>query len=349
MSIQEYLHIHNLDAIIVTNLLNIRYLTGFSGSNALLLATKERIVLITDFRYQQQVAQELKIEAEVIIAQSALEALVLERLRTCKRIAFEGNYLTADQFEKYRTLFTKQELLLVDIDCLRLIKSEQEIAATRCAADIANRAFTRLLGELKIGMSEQEVAALLEYYTRSMGASKMAFDTIVASGINSAMPHAQPTAKPLNDGDFVTIDFGAVYAGYHSDMTRTFVMGRANEQQRQVYNTVLQAQLAALQLVQPGTECSAVDKAARKLITSAGYGEFFGHATGHGTGLQIHEEPRLSALSKQVLQAGMLVTVEPGIYIPEFGGVRIEDLIVVRPQGQDVLTATIDKQLLEIY
>ena len=349
MSIQEYLQTCELDAIIVANLLNIRYLTGFSGSNALLLATRERTIVITDFRYQEQIKQELKVDAEVIISQSNIEQTVTEVLHTSRTIALEGNYLNANQYEKYRAMFADKELKLVDIDSLRLIKSAQEIECTRQAADIANSAFAKLLSEIKIGMSEQQVAALLDYYTRSMGAEKMAFDTIVASGVHSAMPHAKPTDKPLNTGDFVTIDFGAVYAGYHSDMTRTFVMGSASANQRIVYTTVLQAQLAALSLVKPGTACIDADKAARDIITAAGYGEFFGHATGHGTGLQIHEQPRLSALSTEVLAAGMLVTVEPGIYIPDFGGVRIEDLVAVTPQGQDVLTAKIDKQLLEIH
>lgn len=349
MSIQEYLQTNDLDAIVVTNLLNIRHLTGFSGSNALLLATRARTIVITDFRYQEQIKRELKLEAEVVIAQVGLDTIISESLQDCKCIAFEGNYLTANQYDRYRALLIGKELKLVDIDSLRLLKNAQEIAATKQAADIANQAFSKLLTEIKVGMSEQQVAALLDYYTRSMGAEKMAFDTIVASGLHSAMPHAKPTSKPLNSGDLVTIDFGAVYAGYHSDMTRSFVMGCATDKQREVYNTVLQAQLAALSLVQVGVACSAVDKAARDIITTAGYGEFFGHATGHGTGLQIHEEPRLSSASQQLLQAGMLVTVEPGIYIPGFGGVRIEDLVAVTPHGQDVLTAQIDKQLLEIH
>ena len=349
MSIQEYWQTSELDAIIVTNLLNIRYLTGFSGSNALMLATRERLMLITDFRYQEQVKQELTVDADVIISQSNIEQIVADTLQDSKTIALEGNHLNANQYEKYRAMFSDKELELVDIDSLRLIKSAREIECTRQAADIANAAFAKLLSEIKIGMSEQQVAALLDYYTRSMGAEKMAFDTIVASGVHSAMPHVKPTDKPLAMGDFVTIDFGAVYAGYHSDMTRTFVMGTASTNQRTVYATVLQAQLTALSLVKSGTACSDVDKAARDIITAAGYGEFFGHATGHGTGLQIHEQPRLSALSTEVLSAGMLVTVEPGIYIPSFGGVRIEDLVAVTPMGQDVLTAKIDKQLLEIH
>ena len=348
MNIHKYLQTNKLDALVVNNLLNIRYLTGFSGSNAMLIFTDKRTVFVTDFRYKQQCEQELTIDAQVVIT-TAVHELLTEILQDCRRVAFEGAHITAAQFESYRKLLADKELLLVDIDEFRVIKTPDEIACIRKAADIANQAFTKLLGVIKTGMSEIEVAALLEYYTRSMGADKMAFDTIVASGLNSAMPHAQPTDKLLADGDFVVIDFGAVYQGYHSDMTRTFVMGQASSQQREIYNTVLLAQFGALNLIKPGTPTSKVDAAARTIIANAGYGEFFGHATGHGVGLQIHEEPRLSAVSQQILQAGMVVTNEPGIYVPGLGGVRIEDLVVVTEQGHDVLTAPIDKKLLEIY
>lgn len=350
MILQEYLKNNSYQALLVTNLTNIRYFTGFSGSNATLLILEDRVVIFTDFRYQEQIRSELKIEAEIQISgDETLTEFMKKHLNTMDKIAVEAEYVTARQMEKYRQILPRVSWSLVDLDNFRIIKSKQEIECIKKAAMIADQAFTRLTKNLQVGMSEIEVAALLEYYMRTLGSEKLAFETIVASGENSSKPHAKPGVRNLSTGDFVTIDFGAVCQGYHSDITRTVVMGKASNRQREIYQIVLTAQLKALDKVKTGITAAEVDFAAREEIIQAGYGQFFGHSTGHGVGLQIHEEPRIAAGNiNVVLQENMVITVEPGIYLPGFGGVRIEDLIVVTKNGKDILTAT-EKQLLEIY
>lgn len=350
MILQEFLKNNSVQALIVNNLDNIRYFTGFSGSNATLLILADQVILFTDFRYQEQVRSELKIEAEIkILGSESVNSALGRYFQTISKIAVEGEHITAKQQEKYREIFPNCSWVLVDLDGFRLIKSQQEIDNIRKAAEIADKAFAQLLKSLQVGMSEIEVAALLEYYMRNLGAERLAFETIVASGENSSKPHAKPGQRLLSRGDFVTLDFGAVFQGYHSDMTRTVVMGKASKRQKELYALVLEAQKTALEKVVAGVSAAEVDFAARHLISQAGYGEFFGHSTGHGVGLQIHEEPRISSGNVGlILKENMVITIEPGIYIPGFGGVRIEDLVVVTKQGKDVLTAT-DKQLLEIY
>ena len=237
--------------------------------------------------------------------------------------------------------------LAINLDELRMIKDSDEIGMIEAAVNIADRAFARLLPQLRIGMAEIEAAALLEFYMRQLGAEGTSFSTIVASGRRSSLPHGQPTEKKLAAGDFVTFDFGALYNGYCSDITRTVVLGKANSRQRQIYNTVLTAQSASIAVLRQGTLCSAADKAARAVIEEAGYGEYFGHGAGHSLGLAIHEEPRLSENCDTVLRSGMVVTVEPGIYIPDWGGVRIEDVAVITDDGARILTAT-GKEMLEL-
>ena len=350
MILQEFIQTNAFQALIVNNLDNIRYFTGFSGSNATLLVLEERLILFTDFRYQEQVQLELKVKAEVrILGSESLLSQLQEYLVDKQLIAIEGSYTTATQLEKYRGILPKVSFKLVDLDSFRLVKSPEELLNIKKASTIADQAFARLLKSISIGMSELEVAALLEYYMRNLGAEKLAFETIVASGENSSKPHAKPTHKSLNLGDFVTIDFGAVCNGYHSDITRTIGMGKANKRQSEIYQLVLQAQLSALESVTAGVSAARVDLKAREIITQAGYGQFFGHSTGHGVGLQIHEQPRIASTNTEmILQENMVITIEPGIYIPGFGGVRIEDLLVVRKHGKDIFTAT-EKQLLEIY
>lgn len=350
MILQEFLKNNSVQALIVNNLDNIRYFTGFSGSNATLLILADQVILFTDFRYQEQVRSELKIEAEIkILGSESVNSALGRYFQTISKIAVEGEHITAKQLEKYREIFPNCSWVLVDLDGFRLIKSQQEIDNIRKAAEIADKAFAQLLKSLQVGMSEIEVAALLEYYMRNLGAERLAFETIVASGENSSKPHAKPGQRLLSRGDFVTLDFGAVFQGYYSDMTRTVVMGKASKRQKELYALVLEAQKTALEKVVAGVSAAEVDFAARHLISQAGYGEFFGHSTGHGVGLQIHEEPRISSGNVGlILKENMVITIEPGIYIPGFGGVRIEDLVVVTKQGKDVLTAT-DKQLLEIY
>ena len=233
------------------------------------------------------------------------------------------------------------------LDGLRVIKNEEELAWMERAEQIGDEAFSYILGELRPGISELEVAAKLEYFMRSNGAEKVSFDAIVASGLNSAMPHAVPTGKLLEKGDFVTLDFGCKYQGYCSDMTRTVVIGKADSRQKEIYQIVLDAQLAALEGLRPGMTGAEGDRLAREAIEKAGYGEYFGHGLGHSVGLEIHEKPALSMKDQTVLCPGMIETVEPGIYIPGFGGVRIEDMVVLTETGIRNLTSS-PKELIEV-
>ena len=227
------------------------------------------------------------------------------------------------------------------------IKTEEELTYLARAEEIGDKAFEKLLKVVKPGMTELEVAAELEYLMKKEGAEDLSFNTIIASGLNSSMPHAIPGYKKLEVGDFVTCDFGCKYKGYCSDMTRTFVLGKASEKQKEIYNVVLKAQLAGLAAVKAGVSGSSVDKVSRDIIAEAGYGEYFGHGLGHSVGLFIHESPRLSPSDDTILQAGMIETVEPGIYVPGFGGVRIEDMVVVTEDGCRNLAHS-PKELIEV-
>ena len=234
-----------------------------------------------------------------------------------------------------------------EVNLLRCIKTEEELEKVAKAEAIGDQAFQKILGDIKPGVTELTIAAKLDYYMRELGAEGNSFDTIVASGLHSAMPHAVPTAKKLEKGDFITMDFGCRYDGYCSDMTRTVVLGEASSKQKEIYGIVLKAQMAALEQICAGKTVSEVDQVARGLIAEAGYGEYFGHGLGHSVGLFIHEEPRLSPKCHSVLQKNMTMTVEPGIYIPEFGGVRIEDLVVITEKGCRNLAHS-PKELIEL-
>jgi Xaa-Pro aminopeptidase len=255
-------------------------------------------------------------------------------------------------FKEYETLkegLQIKELQKVSglVENIRMIKDDEELKCLKTAVEIGDAAFKYLLSYIRPGVTEMEVALELEYFMKKQGASKLSFDSIVASGLHSSMPHAQPTNKEIEKGDFLTLDFGCIYNGYCSDMTRTIVMGHANEKQKNIYNTVLEAQLKALNTIQAGLTGKEADKSARDVIHKAGYGDYFGHGLGHAVGLYIHEEPRLSPSSTHTLLENMVVTVEPGIYVAGFGGVRIEDLVIVNDKG--ILNYTESpKELIEL-
>jgi len=233
------------------------------------------------------------------------------------------------------------------IASLRWIKSDAEIEKIQTAAKICDDAFANLLNHIKIGVTEKELALALEFDIRSHGASDVSFDTIVATGARSAMPHAIPTDAPVKDGDFLLFDFGALYEGYCSDITRTVIVGTPNDQMLAIYETVLEAQLSALSAIKTGAKCSDIDKIARDIISSAGYGENFGHALGHSVGVEIHESPTFSSVCHEILQNNMVLTVEPGIYIENLGGVRIEDTVVIMENNPQILTKT-SKKLINL-
>ncbi|MDR2006876.1 MAG: aminopeptidase P family protein [Acidaminococcales bacterium] len=337
-----------LDCMIVTDLRNVRYLSGFSGSAGLLLLSRGKTLLYTDFRYAEQAERQaegftMRVHAGDV---DVFEAVGAE-ISGCRTIGFEEKHITVENFERMKRKITGKNWCALNLDDLRMVKDNGEISLIETAVNIADKAFARLLPKLCAGMTEIEAVAWLEFYMRQLGADGTSFNTIVASGARSSLPHGQPTEKKLAAGDFITFDFGAVYQGYCSDITRTVILGKADSRQRLIYDTVLSAQLAAISVLKPGVACKAVDEKARAIIKEAGYGECFGHGTGHSLGLAIHENPRLSQTCDVILRAGMVVTVEPGIYIPSWGGVRIEDVAVITDDGARILTAT-GKELLEL-
>jgi len=264
-------------------------------------------------------------------------------------LGFEANQVRYSTYQSLKERLAAKELVPLsgELAELRRIKTAEEIELHRQAEHIGDIAFEEILKELKPGVTELEIAAKLEYIMKMNGADKLSFESIVASGGNSSKPHAEPGHKKIESGDFVTMDFGCVYNGYCSDMTRTVVVGKANEKQKEIYNTVLKAQLAVLDMLKPGYPGKAYDKVARDLIYGAGYEGYFGHGLGHSVGLEIHENPRFSMIEEDIIEAGMIMTVEPGIYIPDFGGVRIEDMVVMTADGYENLTHS-EKELIEL-
>ncbi|WBP94530.1 Xaa-Pro peptidase family protein [Mycolicibacterium neoaurum] len=324
----------DLDAMLVTDLVNVRYLSGFTGSNAALLVFAERDtpVLATDGRYVTQAAAQAP-DAEVVIERAVGPALVARAADGVRRLGFESHVVTVDGFTSLERAGAGVEFVRAAgmVERLREVKDAGEIAILRLACEAADAALHDLVarGCLRPGRTEKEVRRDLESLMLDHGADGVSFETIVATGSNSAIPHHRPTDAVLAAGDFVKIDFGALVAGYHSDMTRTFVLGSAADWQRELYALVATAQAAGRAAVVPGAELSAVDAAAREVIADAGHAEHFGHGLGHGVGLQIHEAPGISASAVGTLLAGAAVTVEPGVYLPGRGGVRIEDTLVV--------------------
>ena len=336
-----------LDALLVQKPENRRYLSGFSGSDGCLIVKEKEAFLVTDGRYTTQAKQECDTTIGIVLQRTSLWRTVGECLGASLIVGVEKDAVTYDQWEKIGEALPGTTLAPVTLDNLRQVKDEREIRLIAEAVRIADVAFARLIQELRPGMTELEAAARLEYFMRSNGAEGLAFETIAASGVRSALPHGQPTQKLLHQGDLLTLDFGAVYGGYCSDITRTVVVGRADCWQRALYEDVLTAQLAALAAIKPGIAASQVDAVAREKLRQSGRVAAFNHGLGHSLGLAIHEEPRFSPSCDAVLAPGMVMTVEPGAYYPGIGGVRIEDTVVVTETGCRKLTQT-DKRLLEI-
>jgi Xaa-Pro aminopeptidase len=327
-----------LDAMLVTDLVNVRYLSGFTGSNAALLvfADGRDPVLATDGRYRTQAAQQAP-DLEVAIERACGRHLVgRAAAEGVRRLGFESHVVTVDGFDALAKELGEAgttELVRASgtVEALREVKDAGEVALLRLACEAADAALTDLVarGGLRPGRTERQVSRELEALMFDHGADGVSFETIVATGANSAIPHHRPTDAELAAGDFVKIDFGALVGGYHSDMTRTFVLERAADWQREIYQLVAAAQRAGREALRAGAQLCDVDAAARRVIMDAGYGEQFGHSLGHGVGLQIHEAPGISATAAGTLLAGSVVTVEPGVYLPDRGGVRIEDTLVV--------------------
>lgn len=341
---------NQVDAMLITSSSNRRYITGFTGSSGYALITQNEAVFITDFRYTTQAGKQAPlfeiVQHDGVIIDSVKEQL--ERLNV-KTLGFEQDFVTFSIFKQFEEKFNGVELLALSqvVEKLRLVKDEEELKLVKKAAEIADNAFSYLLTVIMPGMREVEVAIALEYKMRELGADGASFDTIVASGYRSALPHGIASDKVIENGDLVTIDFGAVYKGYVSDVTRTIVMGEPSDKQKEIYNIVLEAQLNGVNNIKPGLTGKEADALTRDLINNHGYAEHFGHGTGHGIGMDVHEGPTLSPRGEVVLSPGMIVTVEPGIYIPDFGGVRIEDDVVITQDGGEVITKT-TKELIII-
>jgi Xaa-Pro aminopeptidase len=345
-----------LDAVLVTNLLNVRYLTGFTGSNGVLLLRADGAdVLGTDGRYTTQAGTQAP-DVELLIDRGTVSAVAREAVRSgAGRLGFESHEVTVDGYAGLEKVLAEEasgptpELVSIEraVEDLRAIKDEGEIESLRRACAVADQALAELAAEgaLRPGRTELQVGRELDARMLSLGADEVSFETIVAAGANSAVPHHRPDGTVLRAGDFLKLDFGATVDGYHSDMTRTLVLGEPADWQREIYELVAAAQAAGRAALAVGADVVAVDKAARDVIAEAGHGEHFAHGLGHGVGLEIHEAPGIGPLGAGTLAAGMAVTVEPGVYLPGHGGVRIEDTLVVTDDVPELLTLT-SKELL---
>lgn len=331
-----------LDALLVTQLTNVRYLTGFTGSNAVLIVGDDAATLVTDGRYASQAPAQLAAagaRADVEIAADP-HPVVAAALGGARRLGLEAGAVTWAQQRVYGERLAGVELVPTTelVELLRLRKDAGEVARIEAAAGITDAAVAAVLPLLLDGATELDVAAELDHRVRRLGASGSAFETIVAAGLNGALPHARPTARPIAEGDLVVIDVGATVDGYRSDMTRTYVVGEPTADQRRHLDVVAEAQAAGVAAVAPGAAARDVDAACREVIEAAGWGAAFVHGTGHGVGLDIHEAPGVNGTAAASLAAGQVITVEPGVYLPGTGGVRVEDTVVVTDQGCRPLT-----------
>ncbi len=330
----------DIDGVLITSGYNRRYMTGFSGSAGVAIISGEQAVFITDFRYVEQATSQLNGYEVVEHKASILDeiAIQVERLGI-KKLGFEEEHVS---FQTYRTYKNGIHASLVPlsgvIEKLRLIKTDAEIKILKDATEIADNAFQHILTYIKAGIKEIDVSNELEFYMRKQGAISSSFDIIVASGYRSALPHGVASDKIIESGDFVTLDFGAYYKGYCSDITRTVSVGKPSAELKNIYDIVLESQLRGMAGIRPGITGKEADALTRDYITEKGFGEFFGHSTGHGIGLEVHEGPSLSKKSDMLLEPGMVVTVEPGIYVAGLGGVRIEDDTVVTKEGNQSLS-----------
>jgi Xaa-Pro aminopeptidase len=341
---------NNLDVLIATEINHVRYLSGFTGSNGIVVITPGKSFFLTDFRYQVQSQKEVKC-CKVIIASRQLltELPKLPVFGKKTRVGFEADFVSVTTLAKFKELLPDVEFKPAAqlVESLSIVKDAEEIRRVKKAVRIADKAFSEIVDLLKPGVAEKDIALEIEFKMRRLGAEKESFETIVASGQRSAMPHGRASEKKLRKGDFVTIDFGCLYKGYASDITRTVVLGKATEKQKKIYEIVLTAQKTACKAVKPGMACNRLDAVARDIIMKAGYGDYFGHGLGHGLGMLVHDRPVLSPQSTDILEPGMIVTIEPGIYISNWGGVRVEDDVLVTSNGGQILSKT-PKDLLEI-
>ena len=338
-----------VEAVLLSSPYNRRYISGFTGSNAYLYISPNQQILLTDFRYLEQAAAQCPdfqiVEYRNVGLTETLEKyLQADNVKIC---GFEGNQMT---FAEYRLLVDKLPAVewksIGDVvEELRMLKTPEELVLLRKASQIGDQAFSHMLDFIKPGLTEKEIGIELEFTMRKLGAEGLSFESIIASGVNGARPHARPTDKPIRQGELLTMDFGCIYQGYCSDMTRTVAIGEVSDQLKEIYEITLKAHLESLAALKPGLTGAAVDTVARDIITEAGYGQYFGHSLGHSVGLEVHEAPYLGQRETRTLKANMLETIEPGIYLPGIGGVRIEDLAVLTETGAESLV-TSEKKLI---
>ncbi|MFG3611793.1 M24 family metallopeptidase [Rummeliibacillus stabekisii] len=334
------LNSQNLDGLLITNNYNLRYMTGFTGTSGVAVVSQKEAVFITDFRYTEQASKQITgyriVEHKGTIIEE-IAAIVKEL--GIKSLGFEKDVVSYSMYEAYSKVIPADLVGVTDlIEKIRLVKTEDELKTIKAACQIADETFEHIIQFIKPGKTELEVSNELEFYMRKLGATSSSFDTIVASGVRSALPHGVATDKIIEKGDFVTLDYGALYNGYISDMTRTVAVGKPSEQLKEIYQIVLEAELLGLEKFKPGMTGKEADAICRDYIKEHGYGDAFGHSTGHGIGLEVHEGPGLSFRSNITLEPGMVVTCEPGIYLPGVGGVRIEDDTLITETGNEKLT-----------
>ncbi len=325
-------------AALITSSVARQYATGFHSSAGVVFITQEKSYFIIDARYYEHAVEQADGVEVILLSDMRKQLFSIIEKHGIKVISIESKTVTVSELEDYKKLFTSLTVdasgwLSSTLEKMRIIKSAEEIQKIEAAQRIAEAAFTKLVSNIRVGMTEKQVASVLNFYMMDLGADGLSFDTIAASGINSACPHAVPTDKPLANGEFLTLDFGAVVDGYHSDMTRTVVIGKPDEEMKKVYNAVWGANTDAMKAVHADITGKLVDSVARSTLDAWGYEEYFTHGLGHGVGLEVHEAPTVSAKSPYTLHEGMVITIEPGVYIPHKYGVRIEDMVVVTTDG----------------
>jgi Xaa-Pro aminopeptidase len=342
--LQTRLTTENLDLLLVTFLPHVRYLSGYTGTNGVILISPSTCFFLTDFRYQEQAKQQVKDLKVVVVQRDLFSGLPDLSALESKRIkmGFESEHLSYQIYRRLEVLLPDCILVPTEkmVEGLTLRKDQDEIEKIKKATDITDMVFSEILHCIQPGVRELDLAAEIEYRMKGFGSSTPYYETIVASGVRSALPHGVASSRKIQRGDLVTMDFGAVADGYTADLTRTVVVGKATKRQREVYEIVLKAQRHAVNKVKPGIRACDLDKAAREIIRKAGYGKFFGHGLGHGIGLRIHDNPAVNSSNQQILEPGMVITIEPGIYIPNWGGVRIEDDVLITQGGCEVLTTS---------
>lgn len=339
--IRSKLKENGIDGILITKKENYMYLSGFTGSSAHLVITQNSADLITDFRYIEQATKQaplfniIKYKGNV-----AIEINNALKRNNVEKLGFESIDLTYDKYKDYSSKFEVKELIPLKniIESIRMIKDSEELQFIKKAVEIADGAFLNVLPLIKPGILETEVSAEIEYFMKKQGAQGSSFQTIVASGARSAMPHGVASNKEIKNGDVIIMDYGAIYQGYCSDITRTIFLGKPDEKMTKIYDIVLRAQKEALNGAHKGLKGREIDSIAREIINNSGYEKNFGHGLGHGVGLEIHEEPRFAPSDDNTMENGMVVTVEPGIYVEGYGGVRIEDMIVIKDDQPEILT-----------